>query len=61
MSKFKIDRKKFVVGSLGSGRKICIEERNGRKSGKIELDLGTSTWIRDCLVAALESSHPNDF
>lgn len=31
-----------MVGSLGSGRKIYIEERNGRKLGKIELDLGTS-------------------
>ncbi|KAA0054521.1 transcription elongation factor B polypeptide 3 isoform X2 [Cucumis melo var. makuwa] len=40
------------------GRKICIEERNGERSRKLELELGTSAWVRDCLVAAAELSNP---
>lgn len=52
MGKLKIDRKEFLVGFMVKARKIYIEERNGRIFGKLELDFGTSAWVRDCLVGA---------
>ncbi|KAA0041856.1 hypothetical protein E5676_scaffold83G00510 [Cucumis melo var. makuwa] len=59
MGKFKIDRKVFVVGNLGNGRMIYIEEKNGRKSGRLGLDSGTPTWVRDLLGGCFgfETSH----
>ena len=41
---------------VGSNRKIYIEERNGRKCGKLDLDLGTLTWVEDRLNAAADAS-----
>lgn len=61
MVKYKIDRKDFLVGLTGKVRKIYIEERNGRKFGKMELDFGTSAWVRDCLTSAAVADNPMDF
>lgn len=36
MGKFTLNRKEFRVGSVGIDRKIHIEEKNGRKFGKLE-------------------------
>lgn len=51
-----LDRKEFRLGALESSRKIFIEERNERKHGRLELDVGTSMWARDCLKVEDEAS-----
>lgn len=50
-----------MVRSSECGRKICIEEGNGERFGKLELELGASAWVIDCLVAAAELSNPLGF
>ena len=47
--------------NLGNCRKIYIEEKNGRKSGRLGLDLGTPTWDRDLLGGCFGFEHPMGF
>lgn len=61
MGKVTIDRKLFLILKSGIGRKISIEERLGKKSGKLDLELGTSARVRDCLVVATDLSNPLGF
>lgn len=51
MRRVVIDRKTFTLRKSGCGKKISVEERSGLRARIVELDVGTSVWVRDCLVS----------
>lgn len=59
--KVNIDGKVFHLCKSEDGRKVLIEERRGSRTSRLDMDVGTFTWIRDCLMAVTKSENPNGF
>lgn len=49
--KVTIECKVLSIRRLVYGKKVVVEEEQGRRVARLELDLGVVAWLRDCFEA----------
>lgn len=61
MRRVMVDRKMFTLRKSKCGKRVSAEEWRGSRVRLVELDVGSSTWVRDCLVSVSKAGRPLGF